>query len=112
MRARTIKRIVNAGRQPLCDFVTGTKLVFDYEVRVLPVDYFAQLDAGAAHIASADLPPAIDDTRKPPPHGYGRPLELVCGKQFQLTVLEDCLKSMLVDEVCAGIVIYGIILCG
>ncbi len=43
---------------------------------------------------------SIDDTRKPWPHGYGKPLELVFGKKFQLPVLETCLRSMLVDEVC------------
>ena len=45
---------------------------------------------------------SIDDTRKSWPHGYGKPLELVFGKKFQLPVFETCLQSMLVDEVHAS----------
>lgn len=42
---------------------------------------------------------SIDDTRKPYPYGYGKPLELVFGKKFQLPIFERCLETMLVDEV-------------
>lgn len=42
---------------------------------------------------------SIDNTRKPYPDGYGKPLELVFGKKFQLPIFERCLETMLVDEV-------------
>uniref|UniRef100_A0A8R1I8Q0 AIP/AIPL N-terminal FKBP-type PPIase domain-containing protein n=1 Tax=Caenorhabditis japonica TaxID=281687 RepID=A0A8R1I8Q0_CAEJA len=49
--------------------------------------------------AEKDAYKPIDDTRKAWPDGYGKPLELVFGKKFQLPVFEQCLKTMLVDEI-------------
>lgn len=46
-----------------------------------------------------DLYKLVDSTRKPYPDGYGKPLELVFGKKFQLPVFETCLRSMHIDEV-------------
>lgn len=60
-----------------------------------------QVDSGSEDyqsLTNEDLT-KIEDTRQDWPHGYGQPMELVFGKKFQLEVFEECLKSMLVDEV-------------
>lgn len=116
MKTRCIKKVLNAGGKPFDSSIPGTKAIFDYEVRTLPVDYFEkvclnghfqnamislQIDSGSEDYQSLkneDLS-KIDDTRQDWPHGYGQPMELVFGKKFQLEVFEECLKSMLVDEV-------------
>ena len=41
----------------------------------------------------------VDTTKQGPPHGYGKPLELVFGKKFQLPLFEQCLRTMLVGEI-------------
>lgn len=53
----------------------------------------------------------IDNTRKPWPNGYGKPLELVFGKKFQLPVFETCIKSMQLKEVELNNKILGKFVC-
>ena len=102
LQSRTIKRIKAAGRPPLPAYNKGTKAVFDYEVRLLPGDYFVDgftLNTAYTDYLPSDTLVAVDDTRRTFPHGYGRPLELVIGKEFQLGVLEQCLKTMQIGEI-------------
>ena len=98
MKARSIKKIISAGRGPLPSFSKGTKAIFHYEVRLLPSNYFDSTEP--QRVDSSDLT-VIDDTRKKWPHGYGAEMEIVFGKQFQLPVFEECLQTMLADEVAA-----------
>ncbi len=83
MRPPPAKKIVHCGRGALPSFEDGAKAFFDFKVESL----------------DGDTVELLEDSRKQWPHGYGSPLELVFGKKFQLPVWEDCLKTMLVDEV-------------
>lgn len=87
MKQRISKKVIHAGRGNLPSFDPGTKAVFDYQVQVLPEAE-----------GEGDLS-VVDDTRKPWPAGYGIPLELVFGKQFMLPIWEECLKTMIPEEV-------------
>ncbi len=97
MRPRIVKKVIHAGRGRPLDFVTGAKALLDYQAQVLPPD--SESD-DTQHLNTADLP-VIDDTRKRYPQGYGEPLELVFGKKFQIPIWEECLQTMLLDEVLA-----------
>ncbi|KAK6058820.1 hypothetical protein COOONC_03607 [Cooperia oncophora] len=77
-RPKCLKKVLHAGRGTVPEYRDGTKAIFHYETD----DY-----------------EVIDNTRRPWPDGYGKPLELIFGKKFQLPVFETCLRSMLVDEV-------------
>uniref|UniRef100_A0A0M3IQ90 TPR_REGION domain-containing protein n=1 Tax=Ascaris lumbricoides TaxID=6252 RepID=A0A0M3IQ90_ASCLU len=93
-RIKTFKKILNAGRGELPDYRTGTKAIFHYEALKATVD--ADLNGFPQ---SRDSYETIDDTRKPYPDGYGKPLEIVFGKKFQLPIFETCIKTMLIDEI-------------
>uniref|UniRef100_A0AC35FBJ9 DUF3856 domain-containing protein n=1 Tax=Panagrolaimus sp. PS1159 TaxID=55785 RepID=A0AC35FBJ9_9BILA len=94
MAPRTFKKILSAGKGPLHDFEKDTKAIFDYEVLLPLVDVNKE-----GFPQDKDQYKIIDTTKKPWPHGYGKPLELVFGKKFQLPIMETCLQSMLVDEI-------------
>ena len=93
MKPRIGKKVLHAGRGSPLDFITGVKAIFDYQVQVLPSNYNEE----NCEIAN-DLP-IIDDSRKKYPDGYGTRMELVFGKKFQIPIWEDCIKTMLLDEV-------------
>ena len=94
MAPRTMKRTIAAGKGPLPEYKDNDKAIFDYEVLLPLVDVNAE-----GFPDNKDLYKTVDTTKKPYPHGYGRPLELVFGKKFQMPIMETCLKTMLVDEV-------------
>ncbi|MFH4979141.1 hypothetical protein AB6A40_005850 [Gnathostoma spinigerum] len=90
----TVKKTLSAGRGPVPEYRAGTKAIFHYEA-LKPqddVDFRSFPD-------SRDAFESIDNTRKSYPDGYGKPLELIFGKKFQLPVFETCLRSMLVNEI-------------
>uniref|UniRef100_A0A915PVL6 AIP/AIPL N-terminal FKBP-type PPIase domain-containing protein n=1 Tax=Setaria digitata TaxID=48799 RepID=A0A915PVL6_9BILA len=91
---KTFKKVLSAGRGKIPDYRTGTKAVFHYETLRPLVDVNEE-----GFPDSRDSYESIDNTRKPYPDGYGKPLELVFGKKFQLPVFERCLQTMLVDEI-------------
>uniref|UniRef100_A0A914C9Q2 EF-hand domain-containing protein n=1 Tax=Acrobeloides nanus TaxID=290746 RepID=A0A914C9Q2_9BILA len=93
-RSTTVKKILNAGRGNPPGFPPDTKAIFDYEVLLPLVDVNSE---GFPEDRSCYK--SIDNTKKPWPDGYGKPLELVFGKKFQLPILETCLTTMLVDEI-------------
>ncbi|CAI4229211.1 unnamed protein product [Auanema sp. JU1783] len=87
---KVVKKTVSAGRGPVINFSNGTKAIFNYQAVV-------------AEDPNAPLTPenykVIDDTKQKWPKGYGKPLELIFGKKFQLPLFERCLETMLVDEI-------------
>ncbi|KAK6733159.1 hypothetical protein RB195_017117 [Necator americanus] len=95
-RPKCIKKVLHAGRGVVPEYRTGTKALFHYET-LKPKD-LVKPEVGMPE--SRDDYVVIDNTRKGWPDGYGKPLELIFGKKFQLPVFETCLRSMLVDEVC------------
>ncbi|VDM48911.1 unnamed protein product [Toxocara canis] len=93
-RIKTFKKILHAGRGELPEYRTGTKAIFHYETLKPTVDVDLE-----GFPQSRNSYETVDDTRKPYPDGYGKPLEIVFGKKFQLPVFETCIKTMLIDEV-------------
>uniref|UniRef100_A0A8R1Y6N9 AIP/AIPL N-terminal FKBP-type PPIase domain-containing protein n=1 Tax=Onchocerca volvulus TaxID=6282 RepID=A0A8R1Y6N9_ONCVO len=93
-RFKTFKKVLNAGRGKIPEFRVGTKAIFHYETLKPLVNVNEE-----GFPDSRDSYKSIDNTRKPYPDGYGKPLELVFGKKFQLPVFERCLKTMLIDEI-------------
>ncbi|KAH7708959.1 peptidyl-prolyl cis-trans isomerase [Aphelenchoides avenae] len=93
-RPRTVKKVLHAGKGPLPEFRTDTKAIFDYEVLLPLVDLDKE-----GFPEDRTLYKSIDSTQRKWPDGYGKPLELVFGKKFQLPIFETCLQTMLVDEV-------------
>ncbi|KAK5981356.1 Peptidyl-prolyl cis-trans isomerase [Trichostrongylus colubriformis] len=94
-RPKCVKKTLHAGRGTVPEYRTGTKAIFHYET-LKPIDV-VKPEEGMPE--SRDDYVSIDNTRRPWPDGYGKPLELIFGKKFQLPVFETCLRSMLVDEV-------------
>ncbi|KAK6042890.1 hypothetical protein COOONC_19605 [Cooperia oncophora] len=94
-RPKCLKKVLHAGRGTVPEYRDGTKAIFHYET-LKPID---PVDPEAGMPESRDDYEVIDNTRRPWPDGYGKPLELIFGKKFQLPVFETCLRSMLVDEV-------------
>ncbi|KAI6241317.1 AH receptor-interacting protein [Aphelenchoides fujianensis] len=74
--------------------IDGTKAFFHYEVLKPLVDVNAE-----GFPEDRSLYKSIDDTRKKWPDGYGKALELVFGKKFQLPVFETCIRSMHENEI-------------
>ncbi|KAL3995332.1 TPR repeat family protein [Acanthocheilonema viteae] len=93
-RIKTFKKVLNAGRGKIPEFRAGTKAVFHYETLKPLVNVNEE-----GFPDSRDSYRSIDNTRKPYPDGYGKPLELVFGKKFQLPIFERCLETMLIDEI-------------
>ncbi|VDM98752.1 unnamed protein product [Thelazia callipaeda] len=91
---KTFKKVLSAGRGNLPEFRIGTKAIFHYETLKPLVNVNEK-----GFPESRDRYESIDDTRKPYPNGYGKPLELVFGKKFQLPIFEQCLQTMLIDEI-------------
>lgn len=91
---KTLKKTLSAGHGPLPDYRDGTKAVFHYEALKPLVNVAAE-----GFPESRDLYELVDSTRKPYPYGYGKPLELVFGKKFQLPVFETCLRTMHINEI-------------
>ncbi|CAD5206906.1 unnamed protein product [Bursaphelenchus okinawaensis] len=90
-----VKKVLSSGRGPLPEYVKDTKVWIDYEVLVPKVDTTKE---GFPEDQSQYK--SVDNTKKQWPDGYGEPLELVIGRKFQLPVLETCVKSMHVNEIC------------
>ncbi|KAI6178596.1 Transcription factor BTF3 [Aphelenchoides besseyi] len=86
--------VLSAGRGPLPSYEDGTKVFFHFEVLRPLVDVNAE-----GFPSDRSLYETIDDTRKKWPDGYGKPLELVFGKKFQLPVFETCICSMHQNEI-------------
>ncbi|VIO94577.1 peptidyl-prolyl cis-trans isomerase, FKBP-type family protein [Brugia malayi] len=93
-RIKTFKKVLSAGRGKVPEFKTGTKVIFHYETLKPLVNVNKE-----GFPDSRDNYKSIDSTRKPYPDGYGKPLELVFGKKFQLPIFERCLETMLIDEI-------------
>ncbi|KAI6203272.1 hypothetical protein M3Y94_00537000 [Aphelenchoides besseyi] len=89
-----VKKVVSSGRGPLPSYEDGTKVFFHFEVLRPLVDVNAE-----GFPSDRALYETIDDTRKKWPDGYGKPLELVFGKKFQLPVFETCICSMHQNEI-------------
>ncbi|CAD5210102.1 unnamed protein product [Bursaphelenchus xylophilus] len=89
------KKVLSAGRGPLPDYVKDTKVWIDFEVLMPKNDTIKE-----GFSDDMDQFISIDNTKNKWPDGYGEPLELVIGRRFQLPVLETCVKSMHLDEVC------------
>ncbi|VDK54116.1 unnamed protein product, partial [Cylicostephanus goldi] len=94
-RPKCVKKVLHAGRGTVPEYRTGTKAVFHYET-LKPKDPVKPEVGMPENRDDYDI---IDNTRQGWPHGYGKPLELIFGKKFQLPIFETCLRSMLVDEV-------------
>ncbi|CAJ0955475.1 unnamed protein product, partial [Mesorhabditis belari] len=91
-KPKSVKKTLNAGRGQVPQYVDGTKAIFNFEV-------LRPSDVSNGMPESRDAYESIEDTRKGYPHGYGRPMELIFGKKFQLAIFETLLRSMLVDEI-------------
>uniref|UniRef100_A0A915D6X0 MADF domain-containing protein n=1 Tax=Ditylenchus dipsaci TaxID=166011 RepID=A0A915D6X0_9BILA len=91
---KTLKKILHAGKGELHTFCTDTKAIFHYEILLPLVD--VEKEGFPEH---KDSYKSIDNTKKVWPEGYGKALELVFGKKFQLPILEKCVETMLVDEI-------------
>jgi hypothetical protein len=89
-----VKKVLHAGIGALPSYEQNTKAIFEFEVLLPLVDVNKE-----GFPEDRSLYKVIDDTRKPWPNGYGKPLELVFGKKFQLPVFETCIMSMHVKEV-------------
>ncbi|VDM63640.1 unnamed protein product [Angiostrongylus costaricensis] len=90
-RPKCLKKVLHSGRGIIPEYRTGTKAVFHYETlkpRILK-----------KRVQFRDGYEVIDNTRSNWPDGYGKPLELIFGKKFQLPIFETCLQTMLVDEI-------------
>nr|CAD2134672.1 unnamed protein product [Meloidogyne enterolobii] len=106
-RVTTLKKILCAGKGELPNYCKDTKAIFHYEVFLPPktnkLDKDEIEDAEQARLAifpqDRSLYECIDSTKKDWPNGYGKPLELIFGKKFQLPLFEKCLRTMLVDEI-------------
>uniref|UniRef100_A0A915MCU2 AIP/AIPL N-terminal FKBP-type PPIase domain-containing protein n=1 Tax=Meloidogyne javanica TaxID=6303 RepID=A0A915MCU2_MELJA len=106
-RVTTLKKILCAGKGELPNYCKDTKAIFHYEVFLPPktskFDNDEIEDAEQARLAifpqDRSLYECIDSTKKDWPNGYGKPLELIFGKKFQLPLFEKCLRTMLVDEI-------------
>ncbi|KAE9553008.1 hypothetical protein FO519_003769 [Halicephalobus sp. NKZ332] len=94
MAPRTVKKTLAGGKGSLPGCRDNDKAIFDYEVLIPLVDVNKE-----GFPDNKDLYKTVDTTKKPYPHGYGRPLELVFGKKFQMPIMETCLKTMLVEEI-------------
>ncbi|CAI2343693.1 unnamed protein product [Caenorhabditis sp. 36 PRJEB53466] len=90
-----IKKTLSGGKGLLPTYKDGTKAIFHYQT-LFPLE---KPEKNERLPESRDGFKVIDDTKKAWPEGYGKPLELVFGKQFQLPVFETCLKAMHIDEV-------------
>lgn len=102
-----VKKVLHSGTGLLPTYNQNTKVFFNFEVLLplvdvnkegFPEDRLVSLIAWTKVVFSA-LYKIIDDTRKSWPNGYGKPLELVFGKKFQLPVFETCITSMHTKEV-------------
>ncbi|KAI1711896.1 AH receptor-interacting protein [Ditylenchus destructor] len=91
---KTIKKILHPGLGPPQEFSTDTKAIFHYEV-LMPLDDVPK----EQFPLDKDQFKSIDSTKKVWPDGYGKALELVFGKKFQLPILETIVSTMLVDEI-------------
>ncbi|KAL3077314.1 hypothetical protein niasHS_013303 [Heterodera schachtii] len=106
-RITTLKKILSAGKGQLPDYEKpNTKAVFHYEVFAPPkpngtaeAEEDAEQSRRRIFPEERSLYKCIDSTKKCWPEGYGKPLEMVFGKKFQLPLFEDCVKTMLVDEI-------------
>uniref|UniRef100_A0A915MII1 AIP/AIPL N-terminal FKBP-type PPIase domain-containing protein n=1 Tax=Meloidogyne javanica TaxID=6303 RepID=A0A915MII1_MELJA len=106
-RVTTLKKILCAGKGELPNYCRDTKAIFHYEVFLPPktnkLDKDEIEDAEQARLTifpqDRSLYECIDSTKKDWPNGYGKPLELIFGKKFQLPLFEKCLRTMLVDEI-------------
>uniref|UniRef100_A0A1I8A962 TPR_REGION domain-containing protein n=1 Tax=Steinernema glaseri TaxID=37863 RepID=A0A1I8A962_9BILA len=96
---KAVKKVLHAGQGALPEYRDGTKAFFNYEV-LLPLNDVKKEGFSENKDDYKEDYKSIDDTRKPYPHGYGKPLELVFGKKFQLPIFETCLSSMHVGEIC------------
>ncbi|WKX92907.1 hypothetical protein Q1695_010716 [Nippostrongylus brasiliensis] len=94
-RPKCVKKVLHGGRGQLPEYRTGTKAVFHYET-LKPIEV---VNPQSGMPESRDDYQSIDNTKCQWPDGYGKPLELIFGKKFQLPVFETCLRSMLVDEI-------------
>uniref|UniRef100_A0A915IC40 Peptidylprolyl isomerase n=1 Tax=Romanomermis culicivorax TaxID=13658 RepID=A0A915IC40_ROMCU len=79
------KRVLYAGNGDVVDFKDGFKVFFNYKVETFGDD--------------GNDRSCIDDSKLPYPNGYGKPMELIFGKQFKLAFWENCLKTMRLDEI-------------
>ncbi|TMS33392.1 hypothetical protein L596_001138 [Steinernema carpocapsae] len=91
---KAVKKVLSAGKGALPEYRDGTKAIFNYEVLVPLNDVKKE-----GFSDKKEDYKSIDDTRKPYPDGYGKPMELVFGKKFQLPIFETCLQSMHVGEI-------------
>uniref|UniRef100_A0A7E4VDE6 TPR_REGION domain-containing protein n=1 Tax=Panagrellus redivivus TaxID=6233 RepID=A0A7E4VDE6_PANRE len=92
---RVVKKILASGRGQLPAFEKDDKAIVDYEVFVPKVEP----GPNQPMPESLDDYRSVDSTRKAFPHGFGQPLELVIGKQFNWTMFETCVRTMLVNEI-------------
>ncbi|CAL2032467.1 unnamed protein product [Caenorhabditis brenneri] len=95
VRAGIVKKTISGGKGKISEYSDGTKAIFHYQT-LFPLE---KPEKGQPLPSEKDNYKCIDDTRKAWPDGYGKPLEIVFGKKFQLPVFEQCLKTMLVDEI-------------
>nr|CAG4641029.1 EOG090X09NR [Eulimnadia texana] len=77
------KKIVHVGKGANVTFSAGTKVLFHFTTQVLRSFEDETADG-----------PVIDDSRK-----FGKPMELVLGKQFKLEVWESAIQTMALNEV-------------
>uniref|UniRef100_A0A1I7TUX9 TPR_REGION domain-containing protein n=1 Tax=Caenorhabditis tropicalis TaxID=1561998 RepID=A0A1I7TUX9_9PELO len=95
VKAIVVKKTISGGKGKISEYSDGTKAIFHYQT-LFPLE---KPEKGQPLPSEKDSYKCIDDTRKAWPEGYGKPLEIVFGKKFQLPVFEQCLKTMLVDEI-------------
>ncbi|CAF3302538.1 unnamed protein product [Rotaria socialis] len=69
------KQVLNAGKEPLPEFVDETKIFFHF-------------------LTTTQDGTVIDDTRK-----YKKPMEITLGHQFKIECWETCLKTMRLGEI-------------
>uniref|UniRef100_A0A0K0FJ39 Peptidylprolyl isomerase n=1 Tax=Strongyloides venezuelensis TaxID=75913 RepID=A0A0K0FJ39_STRVS len=88
------KKILRVGKGEPIGKVDGTKVYFHYEV-YLPDKIYS----GDEFPSDPSLYTCIDSTRRSWPKGFGREMEIVIGKKFQLEFFEYALSTMKSGEV-------------
>uniref|UniRef100_A0AC35U4H2 TPR_REGION domain-containing protein n=1 Tax=Rhabditophanes sp. KR3021 TaxID=114890 RepID=A0AC35U4H2_9BILA len=89
-----MKKVISPGLAPIPNYGDGTKVIFHYDI-YQPDNANTLIDMPE----ESEKYTLIDTSRKPWPHGYGKALEVVFGKKFQLALFEKIIPTMCMDEI-------------
>uniref|UniRef100_A0A0N4ZC40 TPR_REGION domain-containing protein n=1 Tax=Parastrongyloides trichosuri TaxID=131310 RepID=A0A0N4ZC40_PARTI len=88
------KKILRVGKGETIGKTNGTKVYFHYETYLPDKAY-----SGDDFPSDPSFYTCIDSTKRSWPKGFGREMEIVMGKKFQLEFFEYCLSTMKSGEV-------------